>query len=1080
MFSHAPERRMRLIQLTLFVGWLMLIASLFWDPLSPWLTHPDNAASPLRIKTAGVMVQNQPLLNEPYSLTARVFWAMLVPILPLFLMVFGHEAWRRICPISFASQIPRRLGLNRKRPSEQRRTGKIEPAVVLIKRNSWLQRNAWYLQFGLLFAALSGRLVFINSDRTALAVFLLSFIMAAIVVGYLWGGKTWCNYFCPINVVQKIYTEPRGILESSPHLSRPLVSQSMCRTTGPDGKDVSTCVGCTTNCPDIDLEKSYWESINEPRRRHVYYMFWGLLIGFYGYYYLYAGNWEYYFSGIWTHETGALDKVLEPGLFLFDRQIPLPKIIAAPLVLAIACLSSLAMGITLETLYRRLRAATKRIPEPDIINHCLSFSAYLSINTFYLFGGRPNLMLAPTGVVRFVDILIVVLTTWWFLQAIQRTPFKFRREGLASSLLDQLRRLKVDVSKFLDGRSLDELKPDEVYVLTKVLPGFTHHQKREAYRQILSDAIVTGKTKSTMSLALLHEMRVQMNISEQEHSELLEQMRVEASSTPNAQPTAAHEKWASLKNYTEIVGSMIVRHVESGLSLKEALEHPEVVSTTGILRASFLISDAEHGSMVEYITSPTGLLMSRANDRLRVLVDMLAARFCMHSFGMTGPRFRAIADLLMTSIDAKVHALNTALLGILRSTSDSAEARWNAHNMAVLVGDRLRTLLQQPVREACEVTWEQAIGPHLADILYGNEVSSDHLLHPAPNTIRAYSYREVISDGVDLARNLRRLAEENDDPLVVALVLTAFADFDRTSARDLAENARQHPSGARHQLLDEVVDSILTGRQPEEPLAPHKKLLVTVTMPNEDSHEVSFAKPFVTVGRSTDNDICIASATVAPYHLTIERRSDGFVLLRAGDEPAYVDSDLFKSASRRIDNGTTISFAELAALSPRLTLSWQEPSGKYAVERVDTITKLLWLSRCGALRGMPLPALAKLASAAEMRTYACEAVVCRRGQPAKEVFVTHAGELAFDTLGREHARTVDVHMVGTDEMIGEFALNGYHGGTVYVRSATARLLALTLDEALVHLVQSSPRKPDDQADELSDSGSAATPRTVAA
>ena len=30
-----------------------------------------------------------------------------------------------------------------------------------------------------------------------------------------------------------------------------------------------------------------------------------IIVGFYGYYYLYAGNWEYYFSGIWTREPGT-------------------------------------------------------------------------------------------------------------------------------------------------------------------------------------------------------------------------------------------------------------------------------------------------------------------------------------------------------------------------------------------------------------------------------------------------------------------------------------------------------------------------------------------------------------------------------------------------------------------------------------------------------------------------------------------------------------------------------------------------------------------------------------------------------
>ena len=133
---------------------------------------------------------------------------MLIPLFPLFLMVFGHEAWRRICPLSFASQLPRYFGLRRQRTTLQRRTGRLEHAPALIARDSWLHRNAWYVQCGMLFLGLCSRLLFINSDRTAFAVGLLMVIAASIAVGYMWGGKSWCNYFCPANIVQRIYTEP--------------------------------------------------------------------------------------------------------------------------------------------------------------------------------------------------------------------------------------------------------------------------------------------------------------------------------------------------------------------------------------------------------------------------------------------------------------------------------------------------------------------------------------------------------------------------------------------------------------------------------------------------------------------------------------------------------------------------------------------------------------------------------------------------------------------------------------------------------------------------------------------------------
>jgi 4Fe-4S binding domain len=453
----------------LLVAWLCLIASLFWDPMSPMMTMPDNSWSPFHIQALHMAMRDQTMTVQPYHISNRFFWTMLIPLFPLFLMVFGHEAWRRICPLSFASQLPRYLGLRRQRTSLQRRTGRLERAPALIARGSWLDRNAWYVQFGMLFLGLCSRLLFVNSDRTALAIALLATIAASIVVGYLWGGKSWCNYFCPANIVQRIYTEPHGLLESQPHIAQPAIPQSMCRTSTPNG-DKSACVGCTASCGDIDLEKSYWEGITDPARRNVYYMFFGLIIGFYGFYYLYSGTWNYYFSGFWTHESDQLESIMKPGLFIDNHMIMIPKLCSVPLVLGVAVAGALGLGKALEAGYRRLCRTRQDMSEEVIVNHCLSVSAFASINTFYIFGGRPNLLLMPTTVVICIDAVIFGLTLLWLRKALERSPVKYQREKLAPSLAQRFKRSQVDVGRYLDGRSVEELNADELYLLGKVLP----------------------------------------------------------------------------------------------------------------------------------------------------------------------------------------------------------------------------------------------------------------------------------------------------------------------------------------------------------------------------------------------------------------------------------------------------------------------------------------------------------------------------------------------------------------------------------------------------------------------------------
>jgi len=942
MFASISERKMRTTQATLFAGWLLLIFSLLWDPATPALTHPQALGSPFHIKDAGVMLQGEPLLNTPYAMGARIWWTMLVPILPLFLMVFGHEAWRRICPLSFASQLPRRLGFNRKRAVLQRRTGKVEHTIVVVKRNGWLQRNAWYVQGGLLVLGLSARLVLVNSDRISLAVFLLGIIASSVVVGYLYGGKTWCNYICPVNVVQKIYTEPRGLLESAPHLTRPPIPQSMCRTPTAAG-DTSACVGCTNSCGDIDLEKSYWDSIANPQRRHVYYGFFGLIVGFYGYYYLYSGAWDYYFSGIWTHETGTLSRVFGPGLFIKGTAIALPKIIAAPLTLLIAGALALGLGLGLEHLYRRTRAVNRRISEPEIVHHCLCFSAFLSINTFYLFGGRPNLMLLPPTATRILDIVIVALTTLWFLQAVQRTPFRFRRESMASSLLLQLKRLKVDVSKYLEGRTLDELKPDEVYVLTKVLPAFTHEQKLAAYRQILDDAIATGKTKSTLSLSLLHEMRMQMDISDEEHAQLIEQLRAAPPGGHELQLTASHEKWDSLKSYTEILGDALAAHVEAGRTLDEALDEPQLASTIAILRASFQISEVEHTAVLGNIVSAGGVLMTRVAHHLAALGDLLAARFCMHSYSMTGARPRAIGTLLTSAIEQRVRSSCLTLLSLLRAVGDSAEARWSAYSLCALSGEGARALLRQPATGDADGSWEQALSPALASMLRGDD---NHALLPqAPEGLRVYSFREVIAAGIDIRRNLERLADDTD-PLVLALVLSALQEFRPTTARGLAENFRSQNTPPSHWMLEEVVASILGD--------------ATATQ----------ARPATGVG-----------------------------------------------------------------------------NGDFAVEPIDAVTRMLWLSRCGEIAALPLTVLAELAGCAQARRYHGNVMLCHKGQPLDQVFILRSGIL----LREEQSDATGTADPVCDELIGEFSAGRVHDG-IRVLSPDAQVLAIPVNERTTTLL----------------------------
>jgi len=382
MFSRIPERAMHHISWVLTCGWLLLIASLFYDPISPFLTAPERTWSPFRIRPEEcIAIQNNCLELKPYALGAPIFWGMIVPSSIFILLVFGHELWRRICPLSFLSQIPHALGWQRKFKRTDAKSGKVRYQIPKIKPNSWLGRNYLYLQFGLLFIGLCFRILFINSDRLFLGLWLTITIIAAITVGYLYGGKTWCNYFCPMAPVQKIYAEPMGLFTSKAHMSETPITQSMCRVVVEDNKEKSACVACQKPCIDIDAEGSYWEGLEKPQIQFIYYSYFGLVVGYFFYYYLYAGNWDYYFSGAWAIEGDTLEHLFSAGWYLYGQVIPIPKLLAVPITLGLFTAWGYVLGLVGKKVYRYyLNLRNKKNKLPFIRHHLFSICTFLAFN----------------------------------------------------------------------------------------------------------------------------------------------------------------------------------------------------------------------------------------------------------------------------------------------------------------------------------------------------------------------------------------------------------------------------------------------------------------------------------------------------------------------------------------------------------------------------------------------------------------------------------------------------------------------------------------------------------------------------
>lgn len=263
----------------------------------------------------------------------------------------------------------------------------------------------------------------------------------------------------------------------------------MCRTVT-QGKEQSACVACQNGCIDIDAEKVYWDNITQPEQQVLYYGYLGLVVGFFLYHYLYAGNWEFYFSGIWARESNQLSELFYPGFYLWHHPFPLPKLIAVPLFLGVSTWLFYRVGISLEQRYKTYLDCSHALLGSEEIQHRLfTCCKLIAFHVFFLFAGRPLINKLPvTWQIIYAGTLICV-SSLWFYKNWRRNPERYTRERLASRFRKQLLKLDIGLDQVLKGRPVRSLNSDEIYLLAKALPASNKDKSIQVYRAVLTDMI---------------------------------------------------------------------------------------------------------------------------------------------------------------------------------------------------------------------------------------------------------------------------------------------------------------------------------------------------------------------------------------------------------------------------------------------------------------------------------------------------------------------------------------------------------------------------------------------------------------
>jgi hypothetical protein len=532
------------------------------------LRNPDWWLAPLRWALLAVWVAIPVFLyfgiGRPVA--AQVLWSVCIAGLPLFILLIGYHRWRRVCPLAVFSQIPIML----RRPGTRR-------------ASPWLEENYYFIIFGLLLAGLWLRLTFVNGVGQASAVFLFLISCAAMAAGAIFTGKTWCNYLCPVSLIEKINTEPSGLRQTP---------SSQC----------AKCTACKKACPDINEENGYWKEMGLRSKRAAYFAFPGLTLAFYLYFYLQSGTWDYYFDGGWVDEPELIHRAFRPdghpmshGFFFGPA---LPRAAASFMTLAAGALLSFALFSWLE---RRLRRALAADPDADEVRvrHLLfTAAAFVSFLIFYAFAGQPLLRgvrwLGTAG-----GICAAVVGTLFLARRYGRTRKAFAEQSLALSIVKRWEWPDVRAPKDLhEALLIHQARSSERSTgYAQVLEVY-----KDAIREILADGLVTRE-----EFQRLQSLRNQLQIKNSDHEKIMASLaqteRALLSDPSRERPSA--EKLLQLQTYRRA----LEQHIKLAPGIDDRLLRQ--------LQREYNVTGEEHAAQLDAILGGAQGIAAQVADELR-------------------------------------------------------------------------------------------------------------------------------------------------------------------------------------------------------------------------------------------------------------------------------------------------------------------------------------------------------------------------------------------------------------------------------------------------------------------------------
>jgi FHA domain/Cyclic nucleotide-binding domain len=1025
MLTKVTEKQMHLVRWFLVVGWILLVLSAFYDPISLWLTDPASLWSPVHINVDRcVLVQDKCLPQSSYVMAPRIFWGIVVPAGVIILLVGGHEVWRRICPLYFISQIPRRLGLQRKKDKVNPETGSVRRELVGVPAESWLGKNFAYLQFGLLFLGLNLRLLVANGNGIGFGCFVLLSIAGALLVGYLFKGRSWCQYFCPMAPVQIFYTSNRGLLGSDAHLSPAAsITQSMCRNVDDSGKEKSACVSCQSPCIDIDVERTYWTNLEKPERKLLFYGYFGLMLGFFVYFYLYAGNWDYYFSGVWSHDSQQFSSLLKPGFYLGGQAIAIPKILAVPLTLGVFTAASYYAGIAIEYLLGIWSKRQHKNWSKSQIRHiCFIGAVFVSFNVFFIFAGRPNLKLLPDYIEFLFNAFYVLVSTLWLRRNLSRSQPIYQRESLTGSLRRQLQKLAVNWNEFLEGRSMEDLDTQEVYILAKVLPGFNRQSRLQVYQGILQEALAEGKTQSANSLDMLQGMREELQVTADDHYSILANLGVEAPDLLDPIAQRSREDSLRLESYQRNLETLLLDLIANHASIEQALQQKQ--GQIESMRQEYSISNDEQEQVLLALFHPNSTLLS-ISVQLLTKLQLWSARY--QSVSLSGKELQdSVYKILRSIIFEHQRSIVAQLFNILELLENDPSALEIATTTGYLAPEVVQKMLKTDRDRLSALVCQGLINQsQIAQRSNVSEVSNSLAL-----TMANAAANQIVQIGqnplpiVTLPEILQDLLFEID-PLVQAVSLHVLNQIDTQQGK----NQAQRLDGVVPTLLQETIDRVLKRPQP-----PKQVPTLTLDLVVYTRHERrEFSQPIIRMGRSPGNDLIVLDNQISRNHAIFKVDAKGITLRDLGSTNGLrFGNTCLKDQEKPLPSGSKI----LLCPSNEITVTAHWSLLEKTEETVTTVEKLLWFRSSKFFEPFGHQSLVDLAHSSSLRVYEQGEELSLLGAPATALLLIISGSVVF---GAEK--------LGPGKVIGELGIltKSIYRETAIAHSAKVPVLIIPAD-----------------------------------